>query len=323
MKKLIRGLDKFRHTYVPSHQQLLAQLSHGQNPRVLFITCSDSRIDPNLITQTDVGELFVMRNAGNIIPPYGAANGGEGGTIEYAIHALGIEQIVVCGHSHCGAMKGLLKLNQLQAEMPLVYDWLKHAESTRRLVLENYSNYEGEELLEIMVAENVLIQIVNLKTYPVVQAKLHRGKLQIYGWIYHIETGEVLAYDETTHTYVLPQSQILDTTTPDSAQNGQYVKTNVPPVACELLGVEQQSSQEDGNQELSPESTDQIRAQLEALLTHTPESSVDAETAMRSLGKLFEEARKLGMSVSELQGYHYRFSEPIQLWARKIYSREN
>jgi carbonic anhydrase len=323
VKKLIRGLDKFRHTYVPSHQQLLAQLSHGQNPRVLFITCSDSRIDPNLITQTDVGELFVMRNAGNIIPPYGAANGGEGGTIEYAIHALGIEQIVVCGHSHCGAMKGLLKLNQLQAEMPLVYDWLKHAESTRRLVLENYSNYEGEELLEIMVAENVLIQIVNLKTYPVVQAKLHRGKLQIYGWIYHIETGEVLAYDETTHTYVLPQSQILDTTTPDSAQNGQYVKTNVPPVACELLGVERQSSQEDASRELSPESTDEIRARLEALLALTPKSSVDAEKAMRSLGKLFEEARKLGMSVSELQGYHYRFSEPIQLWARKIYSREN
>jgi carbonic anhydrase len=324
VKKLIRGLDKFRHTYVPTHQELLAQLSHGQNPRVLFITCSDSRIDPNLITQTDVGELFVIRNAGNIIPPYGAANGGEGGTIEYAIHALGIEQIVVCGHSHCGAMKGLLKLNQLQAEMPLVYDWLKHAESTRRLVLENYSaKYTGEELLEIMVAENVLIQIDNLKTYPVVQAKLHRGKLQIYGWIYHLETGEVLAYDEATHTYVLPQSQILDPTLPNPSQNGQYVKTNVPPVACELLGIEGQSSQEDAIQKLSPESTAPIRAQLEALLALTPESSVDAEKAMRSLGELFEEARELGMSVSELRGYHYRFSEPIQIWARKIYSREN
>ncbi len=323
MKKLIRGLDKFRATYVPSHQQLLAQLSHGQKPRVLFITCSDSRIDPNLITQADVGELFVIRNAGNIIPPYGAANGGEGGTIEYAIHALGIEQIVVCGHSHCGAMKGLLKLNQLQAEMPLVYDWLKYAESTRRLVQENYSNYQGEELLEIMIAENVLIQIDNLKTYPVVKAKLHRGKLHIYGWIYHIETGEVLAYDEATHTYVFPQSQILDTATPNDSQNGQYVKTNAPPVACELLGVGGKSAEANGNQESSPESTASIRAELEALLALTPESSIDAEKAMRSLSELFEEARQSGMSVSELRGYHYRFSEPIQLWARKIHSRKN
>ncbi|MBE9166878.1 carbonic anhydrase [Pleurocapsales cyanobacterium LEGE 06147] len=323
MKKLIRGLHKFRDTYVTSHQQLLAQLSHGQKPRVLFITCSDSRIDPNLITQADVGELFVIRNAGNIIPPYRAANGGEGGTIEYAIHALGIEQIVVCGHSHCGAMKGLLKLNKLQADMPLVYDWLKHAESARRLVQENYSNYESEELLEIMVAENVLIQIDNLKTYPVVQAKLHRGKLRIYGWIYHIETGEVLAYDEATHTYVSPQSQILDTATSNDSQNSQYVNTNAPPVACKLLRIERQSSQENANQWLSSESTDPIRAQLEALLAITPQSSMDAEKAMRSLRELFEEARQLGMSVSELRGYHYRFSEPIQLWARKIYSREN
>jgi carbonic anhydrase len=144
VKKLIHGLHKFRDTYVPTHQELLTELSHGQKPRVLFITCSDSRIDPNLITQTDVGELFVIRNAGNIIPPYGAANGGEGGTIEYAIDALGIEQIVVCGHSHCGAMKGLLQLNKLQADMPLVYNWLKHAESTRRLVQENYSNYNAK-----------------------------------------------------------------------------------------------------------------------------------------------------------------------------------
>jgi carbonic anhydrase len=198
MKKLIKGLGEFKNNYFSTHLELFEQLAHGQKPRVLFITCSDSRIDPNLITQTEVGELFVIRNAGNIIPPFKAANGGEGATLEYAVHALGIEQIVVCGHSHCGAMKGLLQLNKLQEEMPLVYDWLQHAEATRRLVKDNYSNYSGEELLEITIAENVLTQIENLKTYPVIHSKLHQGKLQIYGWIYHIETGEILAYDPKT-----------------------------------------------------------------------------------------------------------------------------
>nr|MBA3924157.1 carbonic anhydrase [Nostocaceae cyanobacterium] len=111
MKKLIKGLREFKANYVSTHQELFEQLSQGQKPRVLFITCSDSRIDPNLITQAQLGELFVIRNAGNIVPPFGATNGGEGATIEYAVQALGIRQIIVCGHSHCGAMKGLMKLN--------------------------------------------------------------------------------------------------------------------------------------------------------------------------------------------------------------------
>ncbi|NJM63226.1 MAG: aromatic amino acid lyase, partial [Oscillatoriales cyanobacterium RU_3_3] len=155
MKKLISGLRDFRNNYVSTKLELIENLTHGQNPSVLFITCSDSRIAPEIMTNSDLGDLFIVRNAGNIIPPFGAANGGEGATIEYAIHALGIEQIVVCGHSHCGAMKGLLQLGKLEAEMPLVYDWLRHADATRRLVADNYTDYEGEELLEITVAENV------------------------------------------------------------------------------------------------------------------------------------------------------------------------
>ena len=209
MKKLIRGLDKFKQSYVATHYDLLEQLSHGQKPRVLFICCSDSRVDPTLITQTEVGELFVIRNAGNIIPPYGAANGGEGGTLEYALQALDIRQVIVCGHSHCGAMKGLLKLNKLQADMPLVYDWLKHAESTRRLVRDTYPHCQGEELVETLVAENVLVQIDHLKTYPVVRSRLHQGKLKIYGWLYNIENGEVLAYDEASHSYIPPDYQSI------------------------------------------------------------------------------------------------------------------
>jgi len=226
-------MREFKKSYFSKHRELFEELTHGQHPRVLFITCSDSRIVPNLITQTDVGDLFVIRNAGNIIPPFGAANGGEGAAVEYAIHALDIEQIVVCGHSHCGAMKGLLQLGKLEEDMPLVYDWLKHAEATRRLVRENYDDIEGEELLEVTIAENVLTQIENLKTYPVVHSRLYQGTLQIYGWIYHLETGEILAYDPVTHAYVPPQSQ-LDYSPTQGLTPGQYITTNAPPVACEL-----------------------------------------------------------------------------------------
>ena len=202
MKKLIEGLHRFQAGYFESHRDLFEELSHGQHPRILFITCSDSRIDPNLITQANIGELFVIRNAGNIIPPFNATNGGEGAAVEYAIAALDIEQVIVCGHSHCGAMKGLLKMSKLADKMPLVYEWLKQAEATRRLIQENYAHVPQEDLLQITVAENVLTQLENLNTYPIIRSRLHQGKLSLHGWIYSIETGEVLTYDPSIHDFV-------------------------------------------------------------------------------------------------------------------------
>lgn len=270
----MRGLREFRTNYFYSHQELFEQLSQGQKPRVLFITCSDSRIDPNLITQSEMGELFVIRNAGNIIPPYGAANGGEGAAVEYAIQALGIEQVVVCGHSHCGAMKGLLHLNQLQADMPLVYDWLKHAEATRRLVLDNYHSLDDAQLLEIAVAENVLTQIENLKTYPVIHSRLYQRKLRIYGWIYLIETGEILAYDPAHHGYVAPQSQISES--PESSESDvdedilvqAVASSSGLPVMCEIpprrlthhssSRPEQQTQKAESTPWISPEQAERI-----------------------------------------------------------------
>jgi carbonic anhydrase len=194
MRKLIAGLHEFQTKYFSEHRDFFEELSHEQHPRALFITCSDSRIDPNLLTQTQPGELFIIRNAGNIIPPYGATNGGEGAAVEYAVQVLGIRQVIVCGHSHCGAMKGLLQLGSLAEDMPLVYDWLKHAEATRRLIKENYQGYEGEELLNATIEENVLTQLENLRTYPVIHSKLHKGEISLYGWVYKIETGGVFVY---------------------------------------------------------------------------------------------------------------------------------
>lgn len=318
MKKLVRGLQEYKQRYVVEHQQLLEELSHGQKPRVLFIACSDSRVDPNLITQTDVGELFVVRNAGNIVPPYGAANGGEGGTIEYAIGALDIDQVVICGHSHCGAMKGLTKLNKLQADMPLVYDWLQHAETTRRLVAENYPNSEGEERIEILVAENVLVQIANLKTYPIVRSRLLQGKLQIYGWIYHIETGEVLAYDEETHTYIPPQSQILEKQPSLPSRLEQYlISTHAPPVACEVPEVRLKSASS-ATVAAASSNADRIRSQLDSILMDVPDSWTEVEESMRFMTQLLEDARHQGMSSHEAQDYHFRFSEQIPAWLRQM-----
>jgi len=216
MKQLIQGLRRFKSEYFCHNQQLFEQLAHGQHPRVLFICCSDSRVDPELITMAAPGEIFVIRNAGNIVPPYGSTNGGEGATIEYAVEALNINQIVVCGHSHCGAMKGLLKLESIREEMPLVYEWLKHAEATRRLIQEHYGDRSGEDLLDAAIAENVLTQIENLRTYPAIHARLFRGELKIYAWVYDIDTGDVTAYDPVRHAYV-PPHELLDPADQDPA----------------------------------------------------------------------------------------------------------
>ncbi|TVQ12101.1 MAG: carbonic anhydrase [Leptolyngbya sp. DLM2.Bin27] len=208
MEKLLQGLREFQENYIPDHQELIKQLAKGQHPRVLFIGCSDSRVDPTIITQSEIGDLFIIRNAGNIIPPYESTNGGEGATIEYAMEALDIRQVIVCGHTQCGAMKGLLQIGELEEKMPLVYHWLHHTEATRKLVEDHYGHLGKKEKLDMLVAQNVLTQIDNLQTYPSVRSKLHAGILDIHGWIYQLETAQLLAYDEESKTFVPPHSKI-------------------------------------------------------------------------------------------------------------------
>jgi carbonic anhydrase len=194
MQKLVAGIHHFQANIFANHRETWQRLADGQHPETLFVTCSDSRILPSLITNCQPGEMFVLRNAGNIVPPYGAANGGEGATIEFAIAALGIKDLVVCGHSHCGAMKGLLEPDSLR-DLPLMNNWLKHAEATRWIMKEKYPHLSGNALLTATVEENVLVQLENLRTHPAVAAHLSRGTLKLHGWVYKIETGEIFAYD--------------------------------------------------------------------------------------------------------------------------------
>ena len=139
MQRLVEGIHQFQKDIFTSQRQLFERLAGGQRPLALFITCSDSRIVPSLLTQTEPGELFILRNAGNIVPPYSQGSGGEAATIEYAVCALKVKVIIVCGHSHCGAMDGLLHPEQL-GELPAVRQWLTCAEATARIIKENYQH---------------------------------------------------------------------------------------------------------------------------------------------------------------------------------------
>ncbi|MBM4069292.1 MAG: carbonic anhydrase [Planctomycetes bacterium] len=195
MRKLVQGIHQFQENIFSSQRELFERLAAGQNPDALFVTCSDSRINPNLITQTDPGELFILRNAGNIVPPYGAANGGEGATIEFAVVGLGVKDIIVCGHSHCGAIKALLAPDDLRENMPAVRAWLKHAEATRWIVKEKYAGLRGPDLMSVAIQENVLAQLDNMRSHPAVASRLASGQLKLHAWVYKIETGQVFAYD--------------------------------------------------------------------------------------------------------------------------------
>ena len=195
MQKLVDGIHRFQRELFSQDQQLFETLVEGQNPLALFVTCSDSRIDPSRLTQTRPGELFIQRTAGNIVPPYGSVHGGEAATIEYAVSVLKVRDIVICGHSHCGAMAGLLDPQSIE-KLPAVKAYLEHAEATRRIVEENYGHLtDPEKRLTLTVEENVLVQLESLRTHPSVAAAIGRGQLKIHGWVYKFETGEVFAYN--------------------------------------------------------------------------------------------------------------------------------
>jgi carbonic anhydrase len=194
VQKLVRGIDKFKRDVYAPNKELFERLAEGQSPSTLFITCSDSRINPSLLTQTEPGEVFILRNAGNIVPAHGSVAGGEAATIEYAVSALGVSDIVICGHSFCGAMKGLLDPSSLES-LPAVRSWLGHAEGTRAILRSNYADRKGDELLNVAIQENVLVQLQNLQTLPSVAARLASGNLNLHGWVYKLETGDVFGYD--------------------------------------------------------------------------------------------------------------------------------
>ena len=191
---------QFKSSSFEDRKELFAELANGQSPEVLFITCADSRIDPNLVTQTEPGDLFIIRNAGNIVPPHTRVSGGVTASIEYAVAVLGIKHIVVCGHSDCGAMKGALNISAL-ADLPHVQDWLDHSRAAVEIVKAKHGQASASEL-DAVTKQNVLLQLDHLRTHPAVAAKLGTGEIDMHGWVYDIEHGNVAAYDDTQREFV-------------------------------------------------------------------------------------------------------------------------
>jgi carbonic anhydrase len=195
MQKLVDGLHQFQQNVFSNQRDLFERLVAGQTPLALFITCSDSRIDPSLITQTAPGELFILRNAGNIVPAYSQMQDGVAATIEYAVAVLKVQDIILCGHSHCGAMNGVLHPEQIEG-LPAVKSWLSHADATARIMTENYQHIvDPAARLTATVEENVLVQLENLRTHPSVAAAVGRKALKLHGWVYKFESGQVFSYE--------------------------------------------------------------------------------------------------------------------------------
>jgi carbonic anhydrase len=194
MQDIIAGIRTFQRDVYPQYRELFEKLSAGQSPEALVITCSDSRVDPFLLTQAQPGQLFVLRNAGNLVPRYDGFVGGVTATIEFAVVGLRVPNIIVCGHSGCGAITGLLHPETLK-NMPNVKDWLRrHAEPVRE-IMANSGRLEGPDELAQAVDANVLVQIENLRTHPSVAEALAAGRLTLHGWVYDIASGDVRAWN--------------------------------------------------------------------------------------------------------------------------------
>lgn len=201
MQHIIEGFLNFQKEVFPQQKELFRTLASSQNPKALFISCSDSRLVPELVTQQDPGQLFVIRNAGNIVPSFGPEPGGVSATIEYAVVALGVTDIVICGHSNCGAMKAIASCQCLEP-MPAVAHWLRYADAAKAVV-EKKSYSSEEEKLNAMVQENVIAQLNNMKTHPSVAVGLRNNALRLHGWVYDIESGVIRALDKDSKKFVL------------------------------------------------------------------------------------------------------------------------
>lgn len=224
MQKLIDGVRLFYRGHFAENRAFFERLAaRSQQPIALFITCADSRVHPNLITQTEPGDLFLLRNAGNIVPPHGAG-GSEAATIEYSLEVLGISDIIVCGHSQCGAIQALLDQQRL-AHLPAVQQWCDHAEATRRIVRQKFGARLASEVGEEAAQENVLVQLNHLSTHPAVAVRLKSGAVRLFGWYYDIAAGTVAQYYPARNAFLpliddhLPP-QCTPAAHPQAAQTG-------------------------------------------------------------------------------------------------------
>lgn len=205
MDILLEGIIKFRRGDFEAHKELFKDLKDRQKPHTLFITCSDSRVDPNMITDTLPGDLFIIRNIANIVPPYRekADYAATTSAIEYAVLSLEVENIIVCGHSNCGGCAICLKAGDYLDELPHTRKWLELIYPVRNRVIAEIKDSEYEAREWMMEQVNVVEQVKNLMTYPYIKQKAAAGQLNVSGWHYIIETGEIFIYDQNAGEFLL------------------------------------------------------------------------------------------------------------------------
>jgi carbonic anhydrase len=201
-ERLIAGAQRFQREVYPQRKaEYLQLMREGQKPHSLFITCADSRIDPELITQSGPGEIFVARNIGNFVPFYGDPLGGVSAIIEYAVGALQVSHVVVCGHTECGAMIGLLHPEKVE-QFPTVKSWLRHGDAALSLVRHRGTAPDEPATLNQLIEENVVLQLQHVRTHPSVAGRLAEGTLGLSGWVYDIGHGAVHTYDEAQRKFL-------------------------------------------------------------------------------------------------------------------------
>ncbi len=205
MKKLIDGIIQFRREDFEAHRNLFEELKHTQNPHTLFISCSDSRIDPNMITKSKPGELFIIRNIANIVPPfrYSTEFLATTSAIEYAVLKLGVENIIVCGHSNCGGCAASIDGAEYMKELPHTHKWLELIEPVSQAICSMIPAEEPAAREWMTEQANVVEQMNHLMTYPYIQDRIAKNQLQMHGWYYIIETGEIFIFDPSLGAFIL------------------------------------------------------------------------------------------------------------------------
>ena len=205
MNKLIDGAINFRQDFFEEHRKLYHNLQSSQNPHTLFITCSDSRVLPDLITSSMPGELFIVRNIANMVPSF--SNSDEYLTvpsaIEYAVNVLKVKNIIVCGHSNCGGIGALYKSPEVMKGLPYTNKWLELGIKVKEKALKISENDKTIDLQELTEKINIVEQLEHLMTYPYINKSYNDGILSIMGWYYKIETGEIFNYNKSKDKFDL------------------------------------------------------------------------------------------------------------------------
>ncbi len=202
MNDVVGRVFGFEKNVFATEADLYSKLANdGQSPKALMISCSDSRVVPEHIVQARPGDLFVCRNAGNIVPPFTQQNGGTTSTVEYAVAVLGVTDIIICGHSGCGAMGALMKPETLEG-LPSVAAWLRHSHAAHSVVKHSYPDLDDAAAVRAASLENVVVQISHLRTHPAVASRIAKGELTLHGWFVDIHTGTILALDGATGRFM-------------------------------------------------------------------------------------------------------------------------